>query len=516
MAQFLDLEGTRVLVEQINKKANAASPALTGTPTAPTADLGTNTDQIATTAFVKAAVDAKTSITGNAATATKLQSARTIGLEGAVTGSVDFDGSENVTITTTVTHTHTKAEITDMPTRLSEFTNDTGYITSAQTHTHANKEVLDKITDENLTSWSDKYTKNEVDNKIAQVVTSLDWKESVETFDDIATTYTNPEDGWTVNVKDTDVTYRYTGTEWVAISSNAIPLASSSVDGKMSKEDKVKLDNMEAIKHTHDNKDVLDGITSEKVGQWDGAYTHVSDAVKHITAQERALWNTVSNKLDATANAVSASKLQTSRNVTVGNITKGFDGTKDLEFSLTEIGAAAAAHTHDDRYYTETEIDSKISTLNTNISGKVSSTGEITEGQVVVYADTEGKVIKDSGFTIAKSVPADAKFTDTNTWRPVQDNLLSTSAEDSLSANQGKILKDLVDGKAAANHTHNYASSKTAGGAADSALKLASSVKIALSGDITGSADFDGSGNITIATTSGITAIPASTISALF
>lgn len=37
--------------------APKASPALTGTPTAPTADAGTNTTQIATTAFVKTAID---------------------------------------------------------------------------------------------------------------------------------------------------------------------------------------------------------------------------------------------------------------------------------------------------------------------------------------------------------------------------------------------------------------------------------------------------------------------------
>ena len=35
-------------------KAPIASPALTGTPTAPTATAGTNTTQIATTAFVQA------------------------------------------------------------------------------------------------------------------------------------------------------------------------------------------------------------------------------------------------------------------------------------------------------------------------------------------------------------------------------------------------------------------------------------------------------------------------------
>jgi hypothetical protein len=38
-------------------KADLASPALTGTPTAPTAASGTNTTQVATTEFVKTAVD---------------------------------------------------------------------------------------------------------------------------------------------------------------------------------------------------------------------------------------------------------------------------------------------------------------------------------------------------------------------------------------------------------------------------------------------------------------------------
>jgi hypothetical protein len=46
--------------------APLASPALTGTPTAPTATAGTNTTQVATTAFVKAAVDA--AVTGNGVT----------------------------------------------------------------------------------------------------------------------------------------------------------------------------------------------------------------------------------------------------------------------------------------------------------------------------------------------------------------------------------------------------------------------------------------------------------------
>jgi hypothetical protein len=45
---------TSAIQTQLNAKAALASPALTGTPTAPTASVGTNTTQIATTAFVQA------------------------------------------------------------------------------------------------------------------------------------------------------------------------------------------------------------------------------------------------------------------------------------------------------------------------------------------------------------------------------------------------------------------------------------------------------------------------------
>ena len=44
--------------------------------------------------------------------------------------------------------------------------------------------------------------------------------------------------------------------------------------------------------------------------------------------------------------------------------------------------------------------------------------------------------------------------TDTNTWRPVVDNLTSNSTTSSLSANQGRVLKALIDGKSDSGHNH--------------------------------------------------------------
>ena len=206
-------------------------------------------------------------------------------------------------------------------------------------------------------------------------------------------------------------------------------------------------------------------------------------------------------------------------------------------------GKAASSHTHDDRYYTESEVDSKlnskansshthtianITNLQSTLDGKAasnhshSSVNDIGNGSGTTFAyskegldygnytwlagwnsyelravnknqfatashthhyagsssaggsansavklDTAtagsatqpvyfsgGKPVACS-YTLGKSVPSNAVFTDTNTWRGIQDNLTSSSTSDSLSANQGRVLKSLVDGKAASDHTHN-------------------------------------------------------------
>lgn len=57
---------------------------------------------------------------------------------------------------------------------------------------------------------------------------------------------------------------------------------------------------------------------------------------------------------------------------------------------------------------------------------------------------SEGKPVSCS-YSLNKSVPSNAVFTDNNTWRPVVNNLTSTSTDQSLSAAQGKILKDKLD-----------------------------------------------------------------------
>lgn len=59
------------------------------------------------------------------------------------------------------------------------------------------------------------------------------------------------------------------------------------------------------------------------------------------------------------------------RNITIGNKSQSFDGVNDLVYSIEDIGAASAEHSHDDKYYTESEIDLKLEDVNEVINGHV-------------------------------------------------------------------------------------------------------------------------------------------------
>ena len=60
-----------------------------------------------------------------------------------------------------------------------------------------------------------------------------------------------------------------------------------------------------------------------------------------------------------------------------------------------------------------TTINNKWLFIESNNDGYVIGPASSTANNIAVFSGTTGKVIKDSGFTIAKSVPSDAKFTDT-------------------------------------------------------------------------------------------------------
>lgn len=344
----------------------------------------------------------------------------------------------------------------------------------------------------NKNNWNDKYTRNEIDNKFSTLESNIYWKEAVSTYTDIAKTYPNPQDGWTVNVKDTDYTYRYSGTSWIAISANAIPKATQSVDGLLSKEDKTNYDDTNSKKHTHSNKSVLDGITSALV----------------------TTWNTVTNKLDKTGDASNVTNTITTAStrvnlstgeklsISLGKIAKWFSDLKTVAFSgsyndlsnkpssmpanggnsTTVNGHTVNSDVPANAKFTDTNtwrpVETSLSNQNLNdiktpgfysagggnsVSNKPSGVDNF--GMLVVhYANGTYYVQKLWNSDGSKQYTrkcnngtwsswTEDKLTDTNTWRGIQNNLTSDSTSDSLSAAQGKALKGLIDAKTSSTGT---------------------------------------------------------------
>lgn len=90
--------------------------------------------------------------------------------------------------------------------------------------------------------------------------------------------------------------------------------------------------------------------------------------------------------------------------------------------------------------------------LQANLDGAVTGPASSVAAHVVVFDGTSGKRIKDSGFTIAASVPANAKFTDTtyNAATDAADGLLTASLHKKLvGVEEGADKTDTANVKAA-------------------------------------------------------------------
>lgn len=163
--------------------------------------------------------------------------------------------------------------------------------------------------------------------------------------------------------------------------------------------------------------------------------------------------------------ATSAIATTDSLNSAIGKLEKALDG-KQAAGSY-----AAASHNHDTAYLGKTATAAaatKLATARTingvafdgtaNItvtdSSKVAPTGTIVANRIAVFNDTTGKVIKDSGFTIATSVPANAKFTDTVYKHPA-NHPASIITQDANNRFVTDAEKSAWNGKAAGNHNHN-------------------------------------------------------------
>lgn len=225
-------------------------------------------------------------------------------------------------------------------------------------------------------------------------------------------------------------------------------------------------------KHTHGNQSILDAITQTLIDSWNAAYSHITDTVKHITAAERISWNAAKTHADsahapsdAQANVIETVKVNgtaltpSSKSVNIPVPAKTSDLTNDSGFITSKDIDTSQNHTHSNKGVLDKIAQAMLDKLDGIEAGANAYTHPThtarSSGLYKITVDGNGHVVDVEAVTKNDITGLGIPGTDTNTWRGIQDNLSSDSSSDSLSAKQGKVLKGLVDGKAASSHTHN-------------------------------------------------------------
>lgn len=88
------------------------------------------------------------------------------------------------------------------------------------------------VTESEKSNWNDKYTKSEIQSLLESLPLGLIWKPSVNDYNTILSTYSNPENNWTVSTSGGDI-YTYNGEEWVQINMTIVPTVSLEASGLM-------------------------------------------------------------------------------------------------------------------------------------------------------------------------------------------------------------------------------------------------------------------------------------------
>ena len=116
-------------------------------------------------------------------------------------------------------------------------------------------------------------------------------------------------------------------------------------------------------------------------------------------------------------------------NAAIGKLEKALDGKADY-------GSQPASHNHDDRYYTETEIDTKITDINKSISTNLNAAKTYTNNKVAALVDSAPETLNTLN-ELAAALGDDANFATT--------------------------ITNQIAGKANTNHTHDEATTTTNG-----------------------------------------------------
>ena len=486
------------------------SAKLTGTPTAPTAKSGTNTTQIATTAFVQTAISNKVDkVDGKGLSTNDLTATLKSNYDTAYTHSqqahAPSDAEKNIIVGIQKNGTNLSVDSTTrkvniiVPTKTSDITNDSDYATnssvdsklsgkvdivsgkglSTNDYTTNEKTKLSGIAEgadvstiksisKNGTALSIDSSKNvniEVPTKVSQLSNDsgyLTEHQNISGKADKATTLSGYgiTDAYTQTQVDDKLSAKANKASTLAgygitdakISSGTITLGSNSitpVTDISGKQDKItgaattitssNLTTNRALISNGSGKVAVSDVTSTQLGYLNSVTSNVQSQLnaKAPLASPALTGTPTAPTADASVNntqiATTAYVTTAINNVLNASNAMVFKGTIGENGSVTSL---PTSHQVGDVYVVSTagsyagqncEVGDMIvctitgtasknsdwTVVQSNINGAVTGPSSSVDSHVAIFDGSTGKIVKDSGFTIGKSVPANAVFTDT-------------------------------------------------------------------------------------------------------
>ena len=175
-------------------------------------------------------------------------------------------------------------------------------------HSHSNADVLDGISSEDVSAWNAKQDEisdlTTIRNNASSGATAYSTvtTHTADTTIHVTTAQTAAWDAKQNALDNADVLTGITSqqvTNWDNAATNSHTHDNMSVLTGITSQEVANWDEAAASAHTHANSDVLDGITSAKTEQWDSAYTISQNALIGIeTGKENGASVNASNKLD--------------------------------------------------------------------------------------------------------------------------------------------------------------------------------------------------------------------------
>ena len=254
---------------------------------------------------------------------------------------------------------------------------------------------------------------------------------------------------------------------------------------------------------TGESGKIYTDTSTNKVYRWGGSsYVVISDTITLGTTSSTAYRGDLGNEAHSWASTAKAHADKHGSAFASGlyKITTNDAGHVTNATAVTKSDITALGIPGSDTHYTSNLI---VGTSSSAVANSATANGTTFLNLVENGGVRNSHQIKGAGATTVSAdangvitiTSTDTKTTDT--WRPCVDNLTSTATDQSLSANQGRILNNkfanyvptsrTVNGKAltsnivltasdvsasAVGHTHSYAGSSTPGGSATSAVKL--------------------------------------------